>query len=127
MKYRVGCIWEWFHRTSQGKKQNTPRPAEQGQALVEYALILVLVVMGLAAILSLTGNAVGNVFRNVFAEMSDMTMTPVDPMSESEFWGLVTAVASYTPEVGGIVTNTPPPNLDDMDEDGRPDDIDNCK
>ena len=40
-------------------------PREQGQGLVEYALILVLVAVVVIAILTLLGPAVGNVFSTV--------------------------------------------------------------
>jgi len=40
-------------------------PKEQGQGLVEYALILVLVALIVIVILSLLGPAIGNVFSNV--------------------------------------------------------------
>jgi pilus assembly protein Flp/PilA len=40
-------------------------PREEGQGLVEYALILVLVAIVVIAILLLLGPVVGNVFSNV--------------------------------------------------------------
>ena len=40
-------------------------PQEEGQGLVEYALILVLVAIVVIVILSLLGPAVGNVFSNI--------------------------------------------------------------
>jgi pilus assembly protein Flp/PilA len=40
-------------------------PKEEGQGLVEYALILVLVAIVVIAILLLLGPAVGNVFSNI--------------------------------------------------------------
>ena len=40
-------------------------PQENGQGLVEYALILVLVALIVIVILSLLGPAIGNVFSNV--------------------------------------------------------------
>jgi pilus assembly protein Flp/PilA len=40
-------------------------PRERGQGLVEYALILVLVVLRVIVILSLLGPAIANVFSNV--------------------------------------------------------------
>jgi pilus assembly protein Flp/PilA len=40
-------------------------PREEGQGLVEYALILVLVAMTVIIILSLLGPAIGNIFSNV--------------------------------------------------------------
>ncbi|MEO0562634.1 MAG: Flp family type IVb pilin [Chloroflexota bacterium] len=41
------------------------QPREEGQGLVEYALILVLVAIVVIVILSLLGGAVGNVFSNI--------------------------------------------------------------
>ncbi|MDZ4770366.1 MAG: Flp family type IVb pilin [Chloroflexota bacterium] len=40
-------------------------PREEGQGLVEYALILVLVAVVVIVILALLGGAVGNIFSNV--------------------------------------------------------------
>ncbi len=40
-------------------------PREEGQGLVEYALILVLVAVVVIAILTLLGPAVGNVFSQI--------------------------------------------------------------
>ena len=42
-------------------------PREEGQGLVEYALILVLVAIVVIAILLLLGPVVGNVFSNIVA------------------------------------------------------------
>jgi pilus assembly protein Flp/PilA len=40
-------------------------PKEKGQALVEYALILVLVAVVVIGILSLLGPAIGKIFSNI--------------------------------------------------------------
>jgi pilus assembly protein Flp/PilA len=40
-------------------------PREDGQGLVEYALILVLVAVVVIVILALMGPAIGNVFSNI--------------------------------------------------------------
>ncbi len=40
-------------------------PREEGQGLVEYALILVLVAIAVIVILALLGPTVGNMFSNV--------------------------------------------------------------
>jgi pilus assembly protein Flp/PilA len=44
-------------------------PREEGQGLVEYALILVLVAIVVIAILLLLGPVVGNVFSNLVANL----------------------------------------------------------
>lgn len=44
-------------------------PHDQGQGLVEYALILVLVAIVVISILVLLGPAVGNLFSNVITNL----------------------------------------------------------
>lgn len=44
-------------------------PREEGQGLVEYALILVLVAIVVIAILLLLGPLVGNVFSNIVGQL----------------------------------------------------------
>ena len=44
-------------------------PREEGQGLVEYALILVLVAIVVIAILLLLGPTIGNVFSNIIANL----------------------------------------------------------
>ncbi len=41
------------------------QPREEGQGLVEYALILVLVAVVVIAILTILGPAIGNIFSNI--------------------------------------------------------------
>jgi len=44
-------------------------PKENGQGLVEYALILVLVAVVVIVILALLGPAIGNIFSNVVEQI----------------------------------------------------------
>ncbi|MBN1311808.1 MAG: Flp family type IVb pilin [Anaerolineae bacterium] len=44
-------------------------PREEGQGLVEYALILVLVAVVVIAILTLLGPTIGNVFSNIITSI----------------------------------------------------------
>ena len=44
-------------------------PRENGQGLVEYALILVLVAVVVIAILTLLGPAIGNVFSQIMGSL----------------------------------------------------------
>ena len=44
-------------------------PREEGQGLVEYALILVLVAIVVIAILTLLGPTIGNVFSNIVSQL----------------------------------------------------------
>lgn len=84
-------------------------PRSRGQALIEYVLILVLVVFALVAVLAITGPAVGNVFSNTVYNLLGGTVEPRATLAADDFWTQVAAVASYTPESPGLVTNTPAP------------------
>jgi pilus assembly protein Flp/PilA len=55
-------------------------PQEEGQGLVEYALILVLVAIVVIAILLILGPVVGNVFSNIIYFMTN-------PRSAGGAWG----------------------------------------
>jgi pilus assembly protein Flp/PilA len=44
-------------------------PSEQGQGIVEYALLLTLVTLVVLVILALIGPAIGNVFSNLYVNM----------------------------------------------------------
>ena len=50
--------------------------AEEGQGLVEYALILVLVAVVVIVILSLLGPAIGNIFQNIVDTLTSAPVTP---------------------------------------------------
>jgi hypothetical protein len=81
---------------------------KQGQALIEYVLILAIAFIGLIAILAITAPAIGNVWSNTVFNLLGQTTIPQEPLEEAEFWELITAVASYTPEAVDLITNTPP-------------------
>ena len=45
------------------------QPREEGQGLVEYALILVLVAVVVIVILALIGPSIGNIFSNIVGSL----------------------------------------------------------
>jgi pilus assembly protein Flp/PilA len=49
---------------------------DSGQGLVEYALIIALVAVGLIAILLVLRNSVGNVFRNAATQLNNAPASP---------------------------------------------------
>jgi pilus assembly protein Flp/PilA len=55
----------WLKLTRKGGKLMLYMPREEGQGLVEYALILVLVAVVVIVILALLGPAIGNIFSNI--------------------------------------------------------------
>ncbi len=83
------------------------RRGQPGQALVEYVLIVVLVSLAVVAIITATGPALGNVFSNTVYNLVGQTVTPYSTLNATDFWKYVTAVASYTPPVQTLITNTP--------------------
>jgi Flp pilus assembly pilin Flp len=95
-----GSIWDRF----------TSRNRRDGQALIEYVLILALVTIALIAVLAITGPAVGNVFSNAVFNLLGGTVEPRNTLEANDFWTQVAAVASYTPENPSLVTNTPAPH-----------------
>jgi len=65
---------KWAHRGSrlQGEKEVREMlwlPGEEGQGLVEYALILVLVAIVVIVILAVLGPSLGNLFSNVVSNL----------------------------------------------------------
>ncbi len=89
----------------EAKQPRKPR-GRVGQALVEYALIVVLVVVGLGAALAAVGPALGNVFSNQVYNLLGQTTTPYSTLNPATFWAYVTAVASYTPQKPVFATYT---------------------
>ncbi len=88
------------------------KPAARGQALVEYALILVLVVMALVAAVAATGPALGNVFSNTVFNLVGITGTPQDLYAKggpTAFWLTVTWVAGNTPNAREFPQSPPKP------------------
>jgi pilus assembly protein Flp/PilA len=49
---------------------------DSGQGLVEYALIIALVAVGLIAILLVLRNSIGNVFNNASQQLNNAPATP---------------------------------------------------
>jgi pilus assembly protein Flp/PilA len=52
---------------------------ESGQGLVEYALIIALVAVGLIAILLVLRNSIGNVFKNAASQLNNAPTAPMAP------------------------------------------------
>lgn len=84
------------------------RNAESGQSMVEYALILVLVILGFGLALAATGPAIANVFSNVvFNQVVKDRLAPgVTPPSAADFWATMTWVATQTPGETPLATRT---------------------
>lgn len=79
---------------------------ERGQALVEYALLLVLIAVGFGLALAATTPSLAGVFERAISDA--LRTTPVgDIPDKDEFWATVTANANFNPQrQQGIPTNT---------------------
>ena len=55
---------------SKGVRHMLFLPREEGQGLVEYALILVLVAIVVIVVLTILGPSVGNVFSNIIGHLN---------------------------------------------------------
>ena len=83
------------------------RGRTRGQSLAEYSLIAVLVCLGIAAIITATGPAIGNVFSNTVYNLLGQKFTPNPTMSALDISNYATAIASITPPPPTYLTNTP--------------------
>lgn len=95
-----------------GKTHQLPGTKERGQALIEYALILALVVMAMVAAIAATGPALGNLFSNTVYNLIGFTGTPQDLYARggpTAFWLTVTAVATNPPQGRTFPTSPPRP------------------
>ncbi len=86
---------------------NRPSPHERGQALVEYALIVTLVIISFGLALAATGPAIGNVFSNQIYNIVGADPNTVANLPDAEaFWLTVTWAAEQTPEKRSLATRT---------------------
>ncbi len=95
-----------MQQTGQIKRGKKPGRAS-GQALVEYALIASLVIIGIIAVLTITGPTVGNIFSNTVYNLLGQTFD-VQPMpNNDDIINASTALATLTPPSYTYYTNTP--------------------
>jgi Flp pilus assembly pilin Flp len=87
----------------------TPRSSERGQALVEYALIAILVALVAGIALAATGPALGNVFSNSISDLLRQTELRTPIPGREEFWETVTAVFNNPAVERPLPTNTVAP------------------
>jgi len=90
------------------KKQERQLRGESGQAALEYALIIMLVVFAFWIAIQATGPAIGTMFRNTVTNLlgmdPELAGTPLP--DEIAFWQTVTWVATQTPQEIPLPTRT---------------------
>ena len=116
------------------KTRPTPRRGEAGQALVEYALIALLVIVALAAALYATGPAIGNVFSSaVLAALgegqdrlppgavdADGDGVPDNANEATRFWQTVQALEGQDPFIPPDEASPMPTNTEDPENPWTP-------
>lgn len=91
------------HKPSQHAKQ-------QGQSMVEYTLIVVLLVFAFAVAIAATGPAIGNVFSNTVYNLLGTDPDDINDLpSKDAFWLTVTWVSQQTPVEEPLPTRTKVP------------------
>ena len=74
----------------------TSLPAQKGQGLVEYALILVLVAVAVIAVLTLLGPRVGDIFSEITGILTgNVSSSEITPEPTEEAFGYPTSSAAY--------------------------------
>ena len=93
-------------QTGQIEKAEKPGRAS-GQALVEYALIASLVMIGIIAVLTITGPTVGNIFSNTVYNLLGQTFNTQPMPGNATIFNASTALATLTPPSYDYKTITP--------------------
>ncbi len=84
------------------------RARQRGQAMTEYVLIAVFVMLALVVAVTATGPAVGNVFSNTVNTLLGQTLTPYATWDANTVATYAKAYSQYTPPARTFETNTPP-------------------
>lgn len=79
----------------------------RGQSMTEYALIAILVCLGIAAVVTATGPTIGNIFSNTVYNLLGQKFTPNPTLDASGIAKYATDLASITPPPPTYLTNTP--------------------
>lgn len=89
------------------------RAYERGQALVEYTLLGVLIILSFGLAIAATGPIIGDIFDNTVTNLIGGNDNIVGDLPDvEEFWLTVTWVATQTPEEVPLPTRTlPPPSI----------------
>jgi Flp pilus assembly pilin Flp len=83
------------------------RRAHNGQSMVEYALIGVLVALAIGTTIILTKGTIGNVFSNTVYNLLQASTTPYVPPDSSTLNAYGTAFFALQPPPSPFQTNTP--------------------
>lgn len=107
-----------MYRPPKESSKTLLRRNQSGQALIEYVLIIVLVVIAFSIALAATGPAISNVFSNAVYNLIAEAGTPQPDLpvrgGPTAFWLTVTWAAdpANQPEERPFPTNEPPPPTD---------------
>lgn len=92
------------------KNTSTQHSNQQGQSMVEYALIVVLVILAFVLAIGATGPAIGNVFSNTVYNLLGTNPDEINDLPDKDaFWLTVTWVSQNEPLEVPLPTRTLPP------------------
>ena len=90
-------------------------PREEGQGLVEYALILVLVAIVVIVILALLGPAIGNIFSNIVSIIQCSTKAQREPSLHTGEGSCFCRVGPHCAGVSHFSPDFKPPRWPDLE------------
>lgn len=100
------CLWD-AKGVEMDNIHKTKPHGSPGQAIIEYALILVLVAIAFGIALALTGPTLGNVFyRQVYSLIGADPNSINDLPDQGDFWATVTSVAANPRSEVALPTST---------------------
>jgi len=87
--------------------KRTRKGSTRGQAMVEYVLIAVLVSLAIAAVITVTGPTIGNIFSNTVYNLMGMTSSPGNTFGPSTIQYYANQLSQFSPPPPDYSTNTP--------------------
>ena len=99
--------WQKLLQSLKSKLAAPLRRARNGQSMVEYALIAVLVALAIGTTIILTKGTIGNVFSNTVYNLLQASTTPYAPPDSGTLNAYGTAFFALQPPPSPFLTNTP--------------------
>jgi hypothetical protein len=100
-------VWQALKSLNGRAKRVTKTRGARGQSMTEYALIAILVCLGIGVIITATGPAIGNVFSNTVYNLLGQKFTPMSTLSSNDIQTYSARISTITPPPPTYLTNTP--------------------
>ncbi len=96
------------HTHQEKRRSRGVRARQRGQAMTEYVIIAVFVMLAIIVAVTATGPAVGNIFSNTVNNLLGQTLTPYATWDANTVATYAKAYSQFTPPPRVFQTNTPP-------------------